>query len=165
MNWKLCRNKPPYRNLSYCFTICGPGRHSRYKHSLRAGRSGSRIAVGARFSSPVQTVPGAQPAFCTMGRLPFPRAKRPGHDFHHPLTSCAEVEERLELHLYSPSKPPWPVIKWTLLISPFGWMGKTKLWSSAKRAGRRDEIWTRDFHSTKQLCYFWLVVIMASKIM
>ena len=32
---------------------------------LRAGRSGDRISVRARFSSPVQTGPGVHPASCT----------------------------------------------------------------------------------------------------
>jgi hypothetical protein len=32
---------------------------------LRVGRSGDRIPVGARFSTPVQTGPGAHPASCT----------------------------------------------------------------------------------------------------
>ena len=40
---------------------------SRYTDSLRAGRSGDRIAVGVRFSAPVQTGTGAHPASCTMG--------------------------------------------------------------------------------------------------
>ena len=35
--------------------------------SLWAGQSADRIPVRARFSAPVQTGPGAHPAFCTMG--------------------------------------------------------------------------------------------------
>jgi hypothetical protein len=35
--------------------------------SLRAGGSGDRIPVGARFSAAVQTSLGAHPASCTMG--------------------------------------------------------------------------------------------------
>ena len=35
--------------------------------SLRAGRYGNRIPVGARFSAPVQTGPGAHPASYTLG--------------------------------------------------------------------------------------------------
>ena len=35
--------------------------------SLRAGRSEDRIPVVARFSAPVQIVPGAHPASYTMG--------------------------------------------------------------------------------------------------
>jgi len=34
-----------------------------------------RIPVRARFSAPVQTVPGAHPASCTMGTGPFPGVK------------------------------------------------------------------------------------------
>jgi len=39
---------------------------------LRAGRSGDRIPVGARFSAHFQTGPGAHPASCTMGTCSFP---------------------------------------------------------------------------------------------
>ena len=42
---------------------------------LRAGRSGDRIPVGARFSAPVPTGPGAYPSSCTMGTGSFPGVK------------------------------------------------------------------------------------------
>jgi hypothetical protein len=47
------------------------GQLSRYSDWLRAGQSGDRIPVGARFSAPVQTSHGAQPASCTMGTGSF----------------------------------------------------------------------------------------------
>ena len=43
-----------------------------YCDCLRAGRSGDRIPVGARFSAPVQSGPEAHPASCTMGTGSFP---------------------------------------------------------------------------------------------
>ena len=55
-----------------------PRELSRYSDSLRAGRSGDRIPVGARFSAPVQTGPGAHPASCTMDSGPIPEGKAAG---------------------------------------------------------------------------------------
>ena len=52
--------------------------------SLWAGRSGDRIPVGARFSAPVQTGPGAHPASYTMGTGSFPGIKRPRRGVDHP---------------------------------------------------------------------------------
>jgi len=40
----------------------------------------------------------------------FPGVKRPGHGVDHPPASNAEVKERVELYLYSPSGPFWPVL-------------------------------------------------------
>jgi len=61
--------------------------------SLRAGRSGDRISVGARFSEPVQTVPGANPAFYTMGNGSFPGVKRPGRGVNHPPHLAAMLKK------------------------------------------------------------------------
>jgi len=40
--------------------------------------------VGARFSAPVQTRPGAHPASDTMGTSSFPGVKRPDRVVDHP---------------------------------------------------------------------------------
>ena len=58
-----------------CTRLCGPGLFSRFSDSLRAGRSGDRIPVAARFSTPVQTGPGAHPTSYTMGTGSFPGVK------------------------------------------------------------------------------------------
>ena len=57
--------------------------------------------MGVRFSTPVQTGPGAHPASSAMGTGSFPRGKeRPGCG---PLTPSSAVgHERVELYFYSP---------------------------------------------------------------
>jgi hypothetical protein len=82
---------------------CGWGQLSRYSDSLRAGRSGDRIPVWARFSTPVQTVPRSHPASYTMSTESFPEVNRPGRGVDHTTPASAEVKERVELYLYSSS--------------------------------------------------------------
>ena len=77
---------------------------------LICGRSGDRIPVGARFSAPVQTGPGAYPASCTMGTGSFPGVKRSGRGADHPPPSKCRGQERVGLYLYSPYGPSWPVM-------------------------------------------------------
>ena len=78
--------------------------------SLLAGRYGDRIPVGARFSAPVQTGPGAHPVSYTMGTGSFPVVERPGRGADHPPPSRAKVDGRVELYICSPSGPSWPVL-------------------------------------------------------
>ena len=101
--------------LQYKFTILRAG----IPQSLRAGRSGDRIPVGARFSAPDQTGPGAHPASYTMGTDSFPGVKRPGHGVDHSGPSSAEVKERVEPYLYSTSGPSWTVLGWALPLLTF----------------------------------------------
>jgi len=66
---------------------------------------------GARFSASVQTGPRAHPASYTRGTGFFRggEVKRPGRAVYY-TPSTAEVKERVELYLYSPSGPSWPVL-------------------------------------------------------
>jgi hypothetical protein len=45
-----------------------------------------------------------------MGTGSFSGVKRPGRGADHPPPSKRRGHERVELHLYSPSGPQWPVI-------------------------------------------------------
>ena len=65
-------------------TNSGLGYFSQYSDSPRAGRSGDRIPVGARFSAPVLTGPGAHAASYIMGTGSFPGVKRPRCGVDHP---------------------------------------------------------------------------------
>jgi len=87
---------------------------SRHSDALRAGRSGDRIPVGARFSVPVQTELRGPPSLLQNRYRVFPGAKRPRRGVDHPPPSSAEVKERVELYLYSPSGSSWLVQGWTL---------------------------------------------------
>jgi len=66
--------------------------------------------VEARFSAPLQTGPGANPASYTMGTRSFPGVKQPGCGVDHPPTSSAEVKERVQLYLFYSTGPLWPVL-------------------------------------------------------
>ena len=43
-------------------------------------------------------------------QVSFTGVKQLGHGIKHPTTSGAEVKERVELYLYSPSRLSWPVL-------------------------------------------------------
>ena len=79
---------------------------SRYSDSLRSGRSGDRIPVAVRFSAPVQT---ASSLLYNAYRV-FPGDKAVAAWCWPPTPSQRRGHERVELDLYSPSGPQWPVI-------------------------------------------------------
>jgi len=65
--------------------------------------------LGARFSAPVQTCPGAHPASCTTGTGSFLRVKRPGRGVDHLPPSSVEVKETVELYPCSLCGPSYQV--------------------------------------------------------
>jgi hypothetical protein len=80
--------------------------HSQYSDWLRVGRSVNRIPVGARFSAPVQTGPGAHPVTFVVGIQSFEGGKeRSGRDTDPSHPSSAVGHKRVELYLYSPYGP------------------------------------------------------------
>jgi hypothetical protein len=46
----------------------------------------------------------------TMGTGSFPEVKPPRRGVDHPPPSSVEVKERVELYIYFPSGPSWPVL-------------------------------------------------------
>ena len=62
--------------------MCGPGSSVGTATELLAGRSEDRISARARFSVPVQTLPGAHTASYTTSTGSFPVVKEAGRDVH-----------------------------------------------------------------------------------
>ena len=89
-----------YFRFNCCLFQCWPGYCSWYSNSLRPGRSGDRIPVGARFSAPVWTGSGVHPNLYTMNTGSFPGVKLPRAGVYYSPSSSAEVKERVELYLY-----------------------------------------------------------------
>ena len=104
---------------NFTFTFYDVGRDNSVGIATRYVLDGPGIESrwGARFSAPVQTGPGAHPASYTRGTGSFPEVKRPGRGVDHLPPYSAEVKERIELHLYSPSGPSCPVLGWTLPLA------------------------------------------------
>jgi hypothetical protein len=52
-------------------------------------------------------------------RVSFTGVKRSQRGVDHPPSSSAGIKERVELYLYSPSGPSWPVLERTLIMPDF----------------------------------------------
>ena len=122
MTGKIISRKPYDKNFSHRYALplesknrlgwdSSVGIASRYG----LDRPGIESRWGARFSTPVQIGPGNHPASSTMGIVSLPGVNRPGCGADHPPPSSAELEGRVELYIYSPSGPSWPVIGRPLL--------------------------------------------------
>ena len=99
-----------------CYQIILSARISVVGKVTRYGLDGPgiEIPVGARFSTHVQTGPGAHQASYTMGTGSLPGVKRPGRSVNHSPPSSAKVKEKVQLYIYSPSGPLGSVLRRTL---------------------------------------------------
>ena len=106
MPWKLfslCRNSTLLRPL-----------RRRYSDSLGVWWSGDLIQAGGEIFRTRSDRPWVPPSLLHIGYRIFPGAKTAGA-WRWPRTpSSAEVKERAEVYLYSPSGPSWPVVGRTL---------------------------------------------------
>ena len=93
----ICRGRDISDGIATRYGLEGPGIESRL-----GGRDFLHLS---------QTSPGAHSAPYTMGTGSFPGVKRLGRGVDHPPPHIgAEVKERVELYLYSPSGSSWPVL-------------------------------------------------------
>jgi len=69
---------------------------------------GIEYRCGTRFSSPVQIGSEAHPASYIMDTGSFLGVMWPERGLDHPTS--AELKERVELYLFSPSETSWPVL-------------------------------------------------------
>jgi len=88
------------------------GRDSAVGIAIRYGLDGPWIESrwGVRFFLAVQTGPGVNHISYTMDTGSFSGVKRPGRGVDRPTPSSAEVKEKLELNIFCPSGPSWPVL-------------------------------------------------------
>ena len=78
------------------------------------------MQVRTRFSSPILTDPDAHPVSCTMvvGSL-YRGVKQLWRGVNHKPPSSVEVKERVELCVWSSSRPSWLIPGWTFLKGKF----------------------------------------------
>ena len=107
--------------VSYFAKLCllHAGRDSSGGVTTRYGLDGRGSNPGAvEISRTRPDRPCCPPSLlCNGYRVSFPGLKRPGRGVDDPPPCSAEVKERKELHIYSPSRPSWPVLGRTLLAT------------------------------------------------
>jgi len=100
------------------------GRDSSVGIATRYGLDGP--GIGGEIFRTCPDRPWGPPSLLYNGYRVFPGVKATGAWRWPPTPSSAKVKERVELYLYSPSRPSWPVLGWTLplplfLFPTYGW--------------------------------------------
>jgi hypothetical protein len=100
--YKNCDGRDSSVSIETRYRLDGPGIKFR---CCRDFPHPSRLALRVT-QPPKQWVPGS-----------FSGVNRSGRGVDHPPPSITEVKERVELYLYSPSGPSWPVLGWLFTFS------------------------------------------------
>jgi hypothetical protein len=98
--------------LIHILSILGTDLLSRYSDSLGAGLSGDRIPLWGEILCTRLDWPWGPSSLLYNGYrdLFSGRKAAGGGAVDHPPPSSAKVEERVQLYIYSPSGPSWPVM-------------------------------------------------------
>ena len=101
--------------LHHRVVVCGPGRaRSVWQHATGWMVWGSNPSGGWDFPHLYRLALGSTQPFVQWVLGLSRGVKRLGRGVDHSPPSSAEVMERVEQYLYSPSGPSWPVLGWTL---------------------------------------------------
>jgi len=115
--WKQFQYKTQF--LWWYFGINRPSRYSAVGIATRYGLEGPGIE--SRWGDEIFRIRPDWPWYpprilYNVYRVSFQGVKRPRRGVDHPSASSAEVKDRVELYLYSPSGLSWPVLGWTLTL-------------------------------------------------
>ena len=96
----------------YLHYIYWVGRDSSVRLATRYGLEGPGIESRWRRDFPQPSRPPWGPLSLLYNgyRVSLPGVKRPGRCVDHPPPPSAEVKEKVQLYLYSTSRPSWPVL-------------------------------------------------------
>jgi hypothetical protein len=98
-----------YFHFLFLPSFIGPGQLRRTRYWLDVQEI--RIPVGGEIFCPRPDRPWSSPSLVYNGYwLSVQGIKWPGRGFNHPPSSSGKVKEKVELYLYYPSGPSWPVL-------------------------------------------------------
>ena len=134
MLWLLVKVFEKWRIVVFVYVYC-VSRGCVVGIATRYGLDGPGIEsrCGRDFQHPFRPALGPPPSLLYNGcRVSFPGGKAAVACRWPPIPSSAEVKERVEIYLSSPSGPSWPVLGWTLPLPLPLYMYIVILWVSAR---------------------------------
>ena len=101
--------------------------------------SGSKPGGGKIFRNRPDRLWGPPSLLHNGYHVSLPQVKLPGRGVNHPPQSNAQVKERVQLYLYSTSRPSWPLLRRTLPL-PFTLFTDRHTYTHSFTTGSRKKI-------------------------